>query len=71
MMVGRKIDLNIHRGEIPAANVRMKIQDLSLTNRDGRRVLKTVSFEVNGSEIIGIAGISGSGQKNCWKLSLV
>lgn len=63
MMVGRKIDLNIHRGEIPAANVRMKIQDLSLTNRDGRRVLKNISFEVNGSEIIGIAGISGSGQK--------
>lgn len=63
MMVGHKIDLNIHRSEVPVSKVRMEIKDLQLVNRDGRQVLKNINFTVNGSEILGIAGISGSGQK--------
>ena len=63
MMVGHKVDLNIHRKEIPTTGVRLEIHDLNLTNREGRRVLRDISFELMGSEILGIAGISGSGQK--------
>ncbi|HHT67587.1 MAG TPA: ABC transporter ATP-binding protein [Erysipelotrichaceae bacterium] len=63
MMVGHKIDLNIHRSEVPNTGVRLKVRDLSLKNREGRKVLKNVSFDLHGSEILGIAGISGSGQK--------
>ena len=63
MMVGHKVDLNIHRKEIPNTGVRLEIQNLNLTNREGRRVLKNITFNLMGSEILGIAGISGSGQK--------
>ena len=63
MMVGHKVDLNINRKEIPNTGVRLEIHHLNLSNRDGRQVLKDVTFEVMGSEILGIAGISGSGQK--------
>lgn len=63
MMVGHKVDLNIHKKEIPTTGVRLEIQNLNLTNKEGRKVLKNISFSLMGSEILGIAGISGSGQK--------
>ena len=63
MMVGHKIDLDIHRKEIPNTGVRLEIQNLSLKNISGKQILKNISFNIYGSEILGIAGISGSGQK--------
>lgn len=63
MMVGHKVDLNIERKDIPNTGVRLEIKDLNLVGRDGRRVLKNINFDLYGSEILGIAGISGSGQK--------
>ncbi len=63
MMVGHKVDLNINRMEIPTTGERLIVQDLSLMGRDGRKILKNINFTVYGSEILGIAGISGSGQK--------
>ena len=63
MMVGHKVDLNIDRKDIKNTGVRLEIHDLSAKNREGREVLKNITFELYGSEILGIAGISGSGQK--------
>lgn len=63
MMVGEKIELNITR-DIPK-NVydKLLVQHLSCRNPEGREVLKDVSFTARSGEILGIAGISGSGQK--------
>ena len=63
MMVGHRIDLDIHRSEIPTTGVRLEIHDLSVNNKEGREVLKDISFDIYGSEILGVAGISGSGQR--------
>ena len=63
MMVGHKVDLNIDRKDIKNTGVRLEIHDLSAKNREGIEVLKNITFELYGSEILGIAGISGSGQK--------
>ena len=63
LMVGHKIDLNIHRSKIPTTGVRLHIENLSAVNRDGETAIKDISFDLYGSEILGIAGISGSGQK--------
>ena len=63
LMVGRKIDLDIKRTEIPNSGVRLEIRGLSANDRDGNEILRNISFDVNGSEILGIAGISGSGQR--------
>ncbi len=63
MMVGHKVDLNIERKDIPTTGERLEIQNLNLTGRDGRKILKNINFTLYGSEILGIAGISGSGQK--------
>ena len=63
LMVGHKMDLNIHRSVIPTTGVRLHIENLSALNRDGNTAIDKISFDLYGSEILGIAGISGSGQK--------
>lgn len=63
MMVGEKIDLNIHR-EIPDSPVeRLDVENLCVLNSDGSFAVENVSFKAYGGEILGIAGISGCGQK--------
>lgn len=63
MMVGKRVELNIDRPE--PENIRKKISLNKVSCRDeyGVEVLKEVSFDINGGEILGIAGIAGSGQK--------
>lgn len=63
MMVGKTIDLNIPRSDIPTTGERLVIDHLSVKNREGRLALDDVSFTLYGSEILGIAGVSGSGQR--------
>ena len=63
MMVGQKIDLNINREEPEHPLPRLMIRDLSVVNKEGLTVVDGVSFDVCGGEILGIAGISGNGQK--------
>ena len=63
MMVGKKIDLNIHRSRPENAVPRLIVENLNLYNAEGVHVLKDISFTANGGEILGIAGIAGSGQR--------
>ena len=63
MMVGRKIDLDIHRSQPIDPIIRLDIRGLNLYNAEGIQVLKDISFQVRGGEILGIAGIAGSGQR--------
>ncbi len=63
MMVGKKITLNIDR-PLPENPVdRLEIKNLTVKDEDGRKLLDDVSFTAMGGEILGIAGIAGSGQK--------
>ena len=63
MMVGKKITLNIDRPEPQNVTDRLTVKGLTIMDEDGRRVLDNVSFEAKAGEILGIAGIAGSGQK--------
>ena len=63
MMVGKKIDLDIHRTLPRNPKPRLEIRGLNLRNEEGVQVLHDVSFTVRGGEILGIAGIAGSGQR--------
>ena len=63
MMVGKKISLNIHRSQPVNACPRLIVENLNLYNTEGIQVLKDISFTANGGEILGIAGIAGSGQR--------
>ena len=63
MMVGEKVELNIERPEPVNPAKRLDIQHLTVRSADGITVLDDASFDVYGGEILGIAGISGNGQK--------
>ncbi len=64
MMVGKKVELNITRSDVAEnAEKRLMVKGLSCMDREGIMVLDNVSFEVNAGEILGIAGIAGSGQR--------
>lgn len=63
MMVGRAVTLNIERPEPVNPKPRIEVQGLTVRNEEGILKLKDVSFTANSGEILGIAGISGCGQK--------
>lgn len=63
MMVGKKLDLNIDRKDPVDPKPRLIIEHMTVKNRDGINAVDDVSFTINGGEILGIAGISGNGQK--------
>ena len=63
MMVGEKVELNIDRPEPVDPVKRLDIQHLTVHSPEGITVLDDASFDVYGGEILGIAGISGNGQK--------
>ena len=63
MMVGRKIDLQIRREKPVNPENRLYIKNITVSNMDGTTALDDVSFILRSGEILGVAGISGSGQK--------
>lgn len=63
MMVGKKVDLNIERPEPVDPQLRLKAEGLTCVNKEGVRTLDNVSFTAMSGEILGVAGIAGSGQK--------
>ncbi len=63
MMVGHKVNLNIEKPEPFDPFLRLKIKKLNVKNHEGVYKLKDVSFDAYAGEILGVAGISGSGQK--------
>ena len=63
LMVGEKINLNIQRDVPKDTKDRLEIKGLTVKNREGINVVNNVSFTAYSGEILGIAGIAGSGQK--------
>lgn len=63
MMVGRELKLVPEHPKVPIGDVRLRLENVSATRRNGSLALDRVSLEVRGGEILGIAGVSGNGQR--------
>ena len=63
MMVGHAVTLDIDRPLAPHHDLRLEVKGLNCCGSDGIKALEDVSFQARGGEILGIAGIAGSGQK--------
>ena len=63
MMVGEKISLDIERTEPHDTVDRLVVKGVDCFNADGVKVLDDISFTAKSGEILGIAGIAGSGQR--------
>ena len=63
MMVGRAVTLNIDRPEPRDVTDRIVVDHLTVLNADGVKAVDDASFTIRSGEILGIAGVSGSGQR--------
>ncbi|MGD9568207.1 MAG: ABC transporter ATP-binding protein [Sedimentibacter sp.] len=63
LMVGKAVSLKIERPETKNKKTILNVVDLSVENEDGTLALKNVNFKLKRGEILGVAGIAGSGQK--------
>jgi inositol transport system ATP-binding protein len=59
MMVGREITQMFPKMEVPIGEVVLSVQDLCVEG-----IFKNVSFDIRAGEIVGMAGLVGSGRSN-------
>ena len=63
MMVGKKVALNIDRPDPVDPVKRLVMRDVTCVNQEGVITLNHASLTAYGGEILGIAGVAGSGQR--------
>ena len=63
MMVGKKVELKIDRPKTDFDLPLLEIRDLVVNSDDGATAIDSASFYIRGGEILGVAGITGCGQK--------
>ena len=63
MMVGRSVSLNINRPEPKNVTTRLKLEGLTVFDELGVKRLDNVSFDIKAGEVLGVAGVAGSGQR--------
>lgn len=63
MMVGHAVTLNIDRPVYDNPKDRLVIKNLTVVDNEGINRLTDVSFSARTGEILGVAGIAGSGQR--------
>lgn len=63
LMVGEKIELKIDRPKTDFDRPLLEIRNLTVKNDEGSVAIDDMSFYIRGGEMLGVAGISGCGQK--------
>ena len=63
MMVGRAVKLNINRPVYDNPHDKLVVNGLTVVDNEGVSRLDNVSFTAKAGEILGVAGIAGSGQR--------
>ena len=63
LMVGRTVLFRINRPDVKIGDPLLNVENLTVKNEEGASIVNKVSFSVHGGEILGIAGVSGNGQR--------
>ncbi len=63
MMVGRDVELIIHKTPSKPGEVILHVENIEYTPPGHNKLLKGISFSVREGEILGIAGVEGNGQR--------
>jgi simple sugar transport system ATP-binding protein len=64
MMIGEDLSVRVRSDEVELGVERLSLKDVTLDSKVGRKTaLSNISLSVCGGEILGIAGVSGNGQK--------
>lgn len=62
MMVGRAVELTVHKEPAKPGDVALAVSDLSVVDHLGQLVVNHIDFEVRAGEILAVAGVQGNGQ---------
>ena len=62
-MVGREVHFSHKKASIKPGKVVLNVKSLKAMNDRGQEALKDISFSIHEGEILGVAGVSGNGQK--------
>ena len=62
-IVGHAVNLEIHRPEPENPQTILNVVNLTVDKPDGSCAIDDISFEIRTGEILGVAGVAGSGQK--------
>ena len=62
MMVGRHVDLVVHKKPASTGDIVLQVQDLQVLDDRQNLAVSGVSFEVRAGQVLGIAGVQGNGQ---------
>jgi len=63
LVVGKKVDLSISKDKIENKEVVLSVDELTVQDTEGKNALDNVSFDLSSYEILGVAGVANSGQK--------
>ncbi len=63
LMVGHAVDLSIERTKVESGDNVLEVKNLSVYDESGIETIKKLSFNIKSGEILGVAGIVNSGQK--------
>lgn len=63
MMVGKKMELSLKREEVETGKSLLKMTNVTILDREKKAAISDVNFELFEGEILGVAGVAGSGQK--------
>lgn len=68
MMVGREVIFSVHKTESTRQEPVLEVKNLRARGDKGQEILQGVSFTLHRGEILGLAGISGNGQKELFEI---
>jgi len=63
LMVGREVVFRLEKNEVKRGEKILVVDDLHALNDRGLPALRGASFDLYGGEILGVAGVSGNGQR--------
>ncbi|AEJ62215.1 ABC transporter related protein [Spirochaeta thermophila DSM 6578] len=63
MMVGREVVFSVDRRPVEPGGVVLEVEDLVVRGDRGETAVEGVSFTIRRHQVLGVAGVSGNGQK--------
>ena len=63
LIVGREVMYNVQKQDVKIGAPVLQLENISAVNDLGTPAVRNVSFELNAGEILGVAGVSGNGQR--------
>ncbi|KXL54462.1 galactose/methyl galactoside import ATP-binding protein MglA [Anaerotignum neopropionicum] len=63
MMVGKKVDLALEKPHCCQDTPLLKVDGLYVSTKENKHALEDINFDLFPGEILGVAGVAGSGQK--------